>query len=248
MEQHKDHHLQQHDDEEQEEALSLCDLPLNDDDDEQMEHSGTDIHSRRSSEPPEFFEFFNNLTSEMSSAEDIIFHGKLVPFKHQTTHLSDQNQENGLSIIRRRSESLSGLQQYSSVCGSNSINNTKFMMMRSSRSLDYRRLERFSSSKTSSSESEGSIDRNSSSGSVGRCESVKRTVKPRWYVLMFGVVKPPAEMELSDIKSRQFRRNFSKKPPPAVSKSSSYKLLKVLSCRDNTSVAVTTPFCIPPPV
>lgn len=37
---------------------------------------------RSSSEPSEFFEFFHDFTSEMSNAEDIIFCGKLVPYKN----------------------------------------------------------------------------------------------------------------------------------------------------------------------
>ncbi|KAF2309428.1 hypothetical protein GH714_002314 [Hevea brasiliensis] len=176
-------------------------------------------HSRRSSsEPPEFFEFFSDLSSEMCSAEDIIFCGKLVPLNKELSppiqtvksHLQQDKQRNSFC---RRSESLSGL--HSSVSRSNSINTTK-SMMRNSRSLDYRKLESFSTSRTSR-ESDNNIHRNSSVKSIGKVdEMVKKTAKPRWYVLMFGVVKPPREMELKDIKSRQIRRNSSTMmfPPP----------------------------------
>ncbi|KDP36399.1 hypothetical protein JCGZ_08668 [Jatropha curcas] len=237
------------DSDEEEEALSLCDLPLEEEDDENDDKGSSNITShanrRSSSEPPEFFEFFSNVSSDnMCSADDIIFCGKLIPFKDFKTHNNSPQDKIHLSF-RRRSESLSGL--HNSVARSNSINTTK-LMMRNSRSLDYRKLW---FSKTSS-ESDNSFDRNSSTRSIGKGDGVvKKMVKPRWYVLMFGVVKPPTEMELKDIKSRQIRRNMMfppsvaetvKKPP--INKCSS-KLLKVLSCRDNTSVAVTTSFYMP---
>ncbi|XP_002531652.2 uncharacterized protein LOC8285813 [Ricinus communis] len=243
MGEYRDHHLDpEEEDEEEEEALSLCDLPL--EDDNEIPEMASRSHSRRSSsEPSELFEFFSNFSSEMCSAEDIIFCGKLIPFKD----LSPPHQQDKRHIsFRRRSESLSGLHS-SSVSRSNSINN----MMRNSRSLDYSRLERFPTSKTST-ESDNSMERNSSL----RSNMAKRTVvKPRWYVLMFGVVKPPTEMGLRDIKSRQVRRNSLNMmlPPPVADTvkkppvgKGSCKLLKVLSCRDPASVAVTTPLCVPP--
>ncbi|XP_050217920.1 uncharacterized protein LOC126668786 [Mercurialis annua] len=229
------------DDNEEEEALSLCDLPLQYPIKTAPEMASN--HTRRSSsEQPsdQLFEFFSNFSSEMCSAEDIIFCGKLIPFRDASP--PPQPDKRRISF-RRRSESLSGLN--STVSRSNT-------MMRSSRSLDYRKLDRFSSSKTSS-DSEILMDRNSSSKSTART-----VAKPRWYVLMFGVVKPPKGMELRDIKSRQVRGNYSnvmlppsavdsgKKPPAGKSSSSSCKLLKVLSCRDPASVAVTTSFYIPP--
>ncbi|OAY31937.1 uncharacterized protein LOC110600554 [Manihot esculenta] len=238
---------------EEEEALSLCDLPLEDNGKEMMS-----THNRRSSsEPPEFFEFFSNLNSEMCSAEDIIFCGKLVPLNKElsppTQTLTPHSQQDiRRSSFCRRSESLPGL--HSSVSRSNSINTTK-LVMRSSRSLDYRKLERFPTSRISP-ESDKTIDRNFSVRSIEKVDGmVKRTAKPRWYMLIFGVVKPPTEMELRDIKSRQVHRNSSTTmfPPPlssSMKKSSvgkgSHKLIRVLSCRDHTSVAVTTSFYIPP--
>ncbi|OAY31939.1 uncharacterized protein LOC110630649 [Manihot esculenta] len=253
------HHHQEEEEEEtevevEEEALSLCDLPLEDDTKKMMS-----TNCRRSnSEPHEFFEFFSDLTSSMCSAEDIIFCGKLVPLNKEVsspiqTLIPHSEQDKRRSSFCRRSESVPGLR--SSVSRSNSISTTK-LMMRSSRSLNYRKLERFSTARTSP-EFDKTIDRSSSVRSIGKVEGmVKKTAKPRWYVLIFGVVKPPTEMELRDIKSRQVRRNSSTMmfPPPfsnSVKKPSigkgSCKLLKILSCRDYTSVAVTTSFYIPPP-
>ncbi|KAJ6857142.1 hypothetical protein NC651_038749 [Populus alba x Populus x berolinensis] len=254
---HHDRELQEHEGEgeEEEEALSLCDFPLEGRNEESPNiafHSG----ARSSSEPAEFFEFFSDLSSEMRSAEDIIFRGKLVPVKEPYFTPQNHSKEDKQRIsFRRRCESLSELQ--SSVCRSSSSKNN-IGLMRNSRSLDYRKLERFSSSKKCSSELD--IERSSSSlKSIHAKSDVKKTAsKPRWYLLMFGVVKPPTEMNLSDIKSRQGRRNYSvsmfppvdtdgKKAPvnqSCISKGSC-RLLRVLSCKDPASVAVATSFLVP---
>ncbi|KAF7838045.1 putative histone H19 [Senna tora] len=220
--------------------------------------------SRRSSlsEAADFFEFFNDTSFDMCPADDIIFCGKLVPFKlHDADQLSPPKKDpkkNKPPAHRRRSESLSKLQ--SAVTRSNSAStcgNSRRFMMRNSRSLDYRRLHRTSSSSVVSTAPE--IERNPSAMSAVQSEIVvKKAMKPRWwYSLMFGVVKVPPEMELNDIKNRQFRRNASTAMFPmtdgggkvAVNRSSgekvSWKILKALSCKDYTSVSVTTSFVVP---
>lgn len=78
-EQENDRDRNRDQEEEEEEALSLCDLPLQGRNKESPDIAAPNS-ARPSSEPAEFFEFFSDLSSEMSSAEDIIFHGKLVPF------------------------------------------------------------------------------------------------------------------------------------------------------------------------
>ncbi|CAK7337587.1 unnamed protein product [Dovyalis caffra] len=245
---------QQEEEEEEEEALSLCDFPL-EGRNKESPNIATHSSARSSSEPAEFFEFFSDLNSEMRSAEDIICRGKLVPFKEPYFTPQNQSKEDKQRIsFRRRCESLSEFQ--SSVSRSNSTKNN-ISLMRNSRSLDYRKLERFSSSKKFSPEFD--IERSSSLKSIHAKGEVKKTAsKPRWYLLMFGVVKPPTEMDLSDIKSRQVRRNSSmtmfphvdadgKKAPVnqnSISKGSC-RLLRVLSCRDPASVSVATSFLVP---
>ncbi|XP_034700232.1 uncharacterized protein LOC117925345 [Vitis riparia] len=237
----------QNSEEEAEEALSLCDLPIS-----ASETSGKDFSPcgrRSTSEPPELFEFFSDLSYEMSPADEIIFCGKLVPFKDaQTRELQDNKQgsvQKG-SALRRRSESLSELQTSRS-------NSAKSRLVRNSRSLDYRKLYRSSSSQTSPGPE---MDRNSSDKSSGRSDiSVRKVPKSRWYLLMFGLVKFPPEMELRDIKSRQVRRSPStlfpsldasvKVPVKRSSGKCSWGILRALSCKD-ASVAVTASFhCIP---
>lgn len=117
--------------------------------------------------------------------------------------------------------------------------------MRNSKSLDYNRLRESSNPE---------VDRNSSarSGTLQEAAS-KKTTKPRWYSLMFGTMKVPAEMELSDMKNRQVRRNASSTMFLAAEKMGgnrstgkvSWRILKALSCKDHSSVAVTTSFPLP---
>lgn len=66
-------------------------------------------------------------------------------------------------------------------------------------------------------------------------------------MLPFGAVKPPAEMELRDMRSRQLRRNpatlFAPPAPAPADRGGwkgSWKLIKALSCKDPASVAVAT--------
>ncbi|KAK9274621.1 hypothetical protein L1049_021871 [Liquidambar formosana] len=240
---------------EAEEALSLCDFPI-DKDDTSCFKEFTQSDRRSSSEPPDFFEFLGDLSSEMCPADDIIFCGKLVPFKHPsptpthnnttatTTTTTTTKDHQKHTAFRRRSESLSEAQTPRS-------NSTKNRLMRSSRSLDYRKLHRSSSSEPES-------DRNLSGKSFGKADiSTPKVPKSPWYLLMFGMVKLPPEMELRDIKNRQVRQNPASLIPAVESgrkaavnrsggKGGSWGLLKVLSCKDPASVAVTASFgCIP---
>lgn len=246
---HNLHYQDQSEEEDAEEALSLCDLPLDNIQDQVHEFHdmpSMHLHARRSSSD-QLFEFFNDISSDsfMCSAEDIIVCGKLIPYKQHTTQSPkvDHFHEKPTSF-RRRSESLPGLQ--SSVTRSSSTKNST--MMRNSRSLDYRKLHRQSSMV---SPTPAEMERNSSVKSVGKYD--KKSGKPRWFFLMFGIVKFPAEMDLSDIKNRQIRRNPSttmfpnesggRFPDNRSSGKGSWRLLKALSCKDHASVAVTTPLC-----
>ncbi|KAI9125943.1 hypothetical protein K1719_003361 [Acacia pycnantha] len=253
---------QEEDDDDEEEALSLCDLPLNHNDVGAKKYNELELddtssrQSRRSSlsEALDFFEFFNDTSSDMCSADDIIFCGKLFNDNEKTRSPpnSDTKDLTRPPVSRRRSESLSTLQ--SGVTRSNSAitcgNSSRRFMKRNSRSLDYRRLHRSSSSVAMPADE---IERNPSVTSAVQSEIVaKKSIKPRWFFLFFGVVRVPSEMELSEIKNRQFRRNPSTTMFPtaggsgnlSVNRSSgkvSWKILKALSCKDYNSVSVTTP-------
>ncbi|XVF70019.1 hypothetical protein PTKIN_Ptkin11bG0127900 [Pterospermum kingtungense] len=242
---------------EEEKALSLCDLPI--DLDANNNSPGSDHmektllgRSRRSSSEAEFFEFLSDVRSDMCPADDIIFCGKLIPLKQQPLPFQTQQgyQKSQNHVIRKRSESLSELRS-SSITRSNSPKNSSTTtLLRNSRSLDYQKLYR------------SDMERNLWTRSVEKPEfSPKRAVKRRWYVFMFGMVKFPQEMELKDIKSRQFRRSPSAMFPTLEEEDggnkfagnrssgkgtcSSWNLLKALSCKDHASVAITSSFEMP---
>ncbi|KAJ1375498.1 hypothetical protein SESBI_50936 [Sesbania bispinosa] len=246
--------------EELEEALSLCDFPLND------TSTSLDDMSFRKILRPDSSELFNGFSSSSSSdmcpADDIIFCGRLVPFKDKDDLQFNNNKSfivepkiNKSTTHRRRSESLSSVTRSNSV---STYTGSRRLMMRNSRSLNYSRLRESPSGYVISTAPE--VDRNSSARSAVSAPSEvaakKQAMKPRWYSLMFGTMKVPPEMELSDMKNRQVRRNTSGTMFPAadsggkvaVNRSSgkvSWRILKALSCKDHSSVAVTTSFALP---
>lgn len=246
-------------DQEEEEAISLSDFPLTPDENNHHHTATTDSSPFQdlrspSSEQSDLFEFLSNHNSNMSHAEDIIYCGKLIPFKDQddqspsyiyeTQNPATPNNHKLHNFQRRRSDSLSELK----TCRSNSSSSSSKTRMRNSRSLDYQKLSRNSSMSSDSPD----IHRNPRSSS--RLDGTIKIPKPRWYIIMFGSVKFPPEMDLRDIKNRQVHRTVSpplfpslevvKKVP--VNRKSSWEVLKVLSCRDDASVHVTTSLaCMP---
>ncbi|XP_030456299.2 uncharacterized protein LOC115677305 [Syzygium oleosum] len=243
------------DPEEAEEALSLCDLPLHDEPEPETSGDFPTHHHQSSSDVPEFFEFFSDFSSDMCSADEVIVCGRLAPFssKQSLTKMTSQGTANGEEselklAFWRRSESLSKLQ--SSVARSNSA---KLNLTRNCKSLDYSKPKPNQSPLVLHSHE---ATRNSLARSVARSDSLaKRTTasRPRWYVLTFGQVKLPAEMELRDMKSRQFRQSPSAMLFPAPGDSGegktqastgsggkvTWKVLRALSCKGHASVAVT---------
>ncbi|XP_014508282.1 uncharacterized protein LOC106767842 [Vigna radiata var. radiata] len=227
--------------EEQEEALSLCDLPLNPDSrTPSFDETSLKKILRPSSLHDNAGEIFNGFSSSGSSdmcpADDIIFCGKLLPLKNLIV------QEDKSPARRRRSESLSSVTRSNSV---STCTGSRRLMMRNSKSLDYNRLRESSNPE---------VDRNSSARSGALQEAAsKKATKPRWYSLMFGTMKVPTEMELSDMKNRQVRRNASSTMFVAAEKVGgnrspgkvSWRILKALSCKDHSSVAVTTSLSLP---
>ncbi|XP_010433012.1 PREDICTED: uncharacterized protein LOC104717175 [Camelina sativa] len=241
--------------EEKEEALSLRDLPLNA---ENINPTATPITTEEHREPStELFEFLTSTSYDVSPAENIIFGGKLIPLNYQNALFSPP--EHISPRIRARSESLSAIQGHKlNRPGSNTVARLDNAgPMRTSRSLDYRKLSRgpntVHSPPTSSSPAKNTVKAETASSGSGK------SVKPRrWYVIMFGMVKFPPEIELKDIKNRQSRRNI----PPVIfpsptnrksrrsrspSPSPSWRFLNALSCKEPRSVAATAPFWVPHP-
>lgn len=216
----------------EEESLSLSNFNLNSD------------HRRRpSSQPSDSFEFSNDSKSDhMSHAEDIISCGKLMPYK-QPPPLDDQipkyvsDDYDSINLSRRYCDSLPDLDPTRS-------NSTR--LIRSSRSVDCKKLRRNSSIVMKSEASD--VHRNFSKSSEKSEPSIFRGSKPRWYNLMFGLGKFPTEMDLRDMRSRQVRRIQGSMSPAVeaggrspVNRRSSWgqDLVRVLSCKDDESVGVT---------
>lgn len=232
----------------EEEALSLCDLPVNHNAFQEFAeppplhcYSYSSVLSLRPQQPAvEVFEFITS-NSDMCPADDIIVSGKLISLKDNQCHLPKQtdeitpNEDHVKQNTRgcRRSESLSELRS-----ASHSSNSIKAQAVRSSRSVDDKRHRRSYSSFVCD-----QLNRNCS-----------KAPKSRWQLLISGIgmVKFPPEMELRDIKNRQSRRSTTNtllSGSEAKSKSatgSTWGLIKALSCKDHTSISVTTSFvCMP---
>ncbi|KAG8372380.1 hypothetical protein BUALT_Bualt12G0060200 [Buddleja alternifolia] len=180
----------------------------------------------------------------MSHAEDIIFCGKLMPYRKPSFDdkilKSVSDHYDSIKLSRRYCESLPD-----QVNRSIKSKNSRFT--RSSRSLDCKRSQlRRNSSLVMKSEA-SDIHRSFSKGSA-KSEALRGcNSKPRWYALVFGLVKFPPEMDMRDMKNRQVRRNpgslFAAVDGggriPADRRSSwGYDLLRVLSCKSHASVGV----------
>lgn len=236
----------QEEEEEEEDTISLSDFTLTPDHhtDSTTQLSAVSQNVRSQLKQSEVFEFSSDHHSNtLSHAEDIIYCGKLVPFNYQDDQLSPSN--NSATNInhhkrhnfeQRRSESLPDLKAAAQ------STSTYKNRMRSSRSLDNQKLSR------NSSMSSDSPDARNHKGSYRFDGTSIKIPKPRWYIIMFGSLRFPPEMDLRDIKNRQVHGTGAvplfpslevvKKVP--VNRKCTWEVLKVLSCRDDVSVHVTT--------
>ncbi|KNA06284.1 hypothetical protein SOVF_182600 [Spinacia oleracea] len=243
-------------DDQQLDNLSLRDLPVAVVDPPPPQQNATtasvvaaENHSRRSSassssDPTSdfFFEFLINNDDDLvtSTADDVIFCGRLLPYAPPPTRRSLSLSSAAARLTRPQL--------------TESPSETLPSSIRPSRSLNYRKLRRNrSNAKPKTEVFNRSLWSNKNNNSRNN-NSDKSPVKLPWYsALVFGLPKVPAEMELRDIKNRQFRRNSI----PSVSSTSSrlisgdrncssasWKLLNVLSCKSHVTVDVsnTAPF------
>ncbi|KAL0428319.1 UNVERIFIED_CONTAM: hypothetical protein Slati_3006700 [Sesamum latifolium] len=237
--------MKEEEDDQEEETLSLCDFPLNSGDDPDKRDSSkiNNNNSRRSSsEPSDFFEFFNDFTSEMSHAEDIIFCGKLLPATaHRRPRILKSLSEHDAADHFSRRYCHYSLPELNPT-RPNGVASTR--LPRGGRP----KFRRRSSSALMVKPEPLDIHRSLSKSSAKSDGSSKVAPKPRWFVLMFGPLRLQQEMDPRDIKNRQVRRNPGSMFPgmvggggiPAGRRSSwGHDLLRVLSCKNHASVAVT---------
>ncbi|CAH8355685.1 unnamed protein product [Eruca vesicaria subsp. sativa] len=231
--------LEQEQEEDKEETLSLRDLPLLN-----PQKPSSTATTTTTEDHGEHFEFMTSTSYDVSPAEKIIYRGRVIPLNYQSALFSPP--EHISPRVRTRSESLSAIQ-------GNNINRPlareNVGPMRTSRSLDDRKLTRRPTTVHSQQENVSTTKNVVKSETVSSSGSGK-SVRPRWYVFMFGMVKFPPEIELRNIKNRQTRRNvppvlFPSRGAQATSPSPSWRLLNALSCKDPTSVAATSPLWVP---
>ncbi|XP_061347019.1 uncharacterized protein LOC133292612 [Gastrolobium bilobum] len=168
---------------EEEETLSLSDLPIHSDSNsgqrgdfskEDGKNSAGSYNKEDNGDDDDFFEFFSEeftTSSTHATAENIIFCGKLIPFKdHPHVH--------------NRGKSLSDIQEAVTISthdGGGSFKKGQEAKGSKSFACDYT--------------------------SIGKVSLMRSTTKSRWFLFMFGMSKlSTTEMELRDIRNRQSRR------------------------------------------
>uniref|UniRef100_A0A5B6YNT0 Uncharacterized protein n=1 Tax=Davidia involucrata TaxID=16924 RepID=A0A5B6YNT0_DAVIN len=182
-------------DDDAEETLSLCDLPIYSTEAADWEDFSKEDQSFSSisSDQEDYFEFFSteefiSSTTSCSSAHhqnSIIFCGKLIPYKEAAASI-DTTQK---------------------------LENTKQQPPRKRGLFRWKNLDSFNKPKTSKSNesssvlpvSAGKCDKNYDF-SVQRLSILASPTKSRWHLFMFGLARFPTEMDLSEMKNRQSRR------------------------------------------
>ncbi|XP_038889700.1 uncharacterized protein LOC120079551 [Benincasa hispida] len=201
----------QHDEEEAVETLSLCDLPIYSDESNCDDYSKPDDDQSASFDNEDtFFEFFSDdfsvSNSTYSGSDNIIFCGKLIPYKQP-----NDSQNKGRITSEKISEKNCLIQTKS-----HSFNGKKSSVI-DSREIGYTRTTRggiksfdpFSISLPKNPE----YVKRKRRWKLEKCELPEERAmilqpspaKSRWFVFLFGSARFPKEMELSEMRTRQRR-------------------------------------------
>ncbi|KAM0014155.1 hypothetical protein Hdeb2414_s0014g00428111 [Helianthus debilis subsp. tardiflorus] len=218
------------DDQEAMETLSLKDFPVSPD------HQNPPTSSPADNDVFEFSKGGLSDDSEenmMSNAEDIIFCGKLVPINQQI-HRKRPSQQR--SCRRSRSESRSDVKNVT----------VSPLAARNSRSVDYKKLRRYSSMS-----SDPPAEPSCTGSAAGYGKNSGSSLRN---VILYGLVNvPQPEMNVRDLKNRRVRLNTSKARSDLSetvdefrvgrkvdNRKCSWRVLELLSCK-SSSAAVTMP-------
>lgn len=196
-------------------SLSFSDLPIS-----ETQEITRDITFERGpvlTTPVEEFEFFffNDLDVKTCSADDIFSQGKLQPFKspsHNNTTTTSKGQ----------------------VWDSLNINKADFFNPKG-RAISHRCSAEYKRLGNDPRPAPLLPPKQVSGGTSGRSRSM-----PKWFLFLFGSIKMPVVMDMSDIRSRQSRRFPASFVPPAdrvgEEGKSRWKFLRALSCRGHGEV------------
>ncbi|XWS07910.1 hypothetical protein CRYUN_Cryun41cG0032700 [Craigia yunnanensis] len=215
-------------DEADEETLSLCDLVISSD---ENEYWNDDFSKEDHQSNGDFFEFFNEgfpatataAPSSYSEGNNIIFCGKLIPFKDQQPNIEDKSQS--LKFRNVKQENFEKKENNSSSCIFPWKMSHSFNKSRTYPSSSAKGSQGKSFNKSLSLPAVGSINNHGKYGSDQSKKlgdekfdfSVKKVsvsatpVKSRWYLFAFGVGRFPMEIELKDMKLRQSRKSKAMK-------------------------------------
>ncbi|KAF2295835.1 hypothetical protein GH714_034430 [Hevea brasiliensis] len=242
---------------EDDEALSLCDLPLN----SEAASVSDDFSSedQRSSIDQDLFEFFSEDFTSASAYRpkdnNIIFCGKLIPYKGENVDGKAQNSDNTSKANKEaNNNSIFPWKSYS-------FNKSRRYSVKTQQEKSYR------TSKTSPELSPDKKCMDKYDFPMKKESLLASPTKSRWYLFAFGVGRYPMEMELNDIKTRQSKLSNGKmrrsmKSPAKTSRSDDRRelaersrkrekywwgLLNILGCKSyhaNTMVKASLG-CIP---
>lgn len=198
-----------------EETLSFCDLPLHNNGGSDWDEDFSK-EDQRPAYDQDFFEFFSeDFAAAIYPKDNIIFCGKLIPYKGATIAEKAQNLEvittqpkktNRSCIFPWKSHSFNK----STTTSSSKQQLQKKKSYRTCKSLPVRMSDKNKGYKVTRkcvSKYDSSMKKVSILGSP---------MKSRWYLFAFGLGRFPTKMELSDMKTRQSKRRPMKMFPSSV--------------------------------
>ncbi|XAR72108.1 hypothetical protein NMG60_11018627 [Bertholletia excelsa] len=205
--------LAEYEEDEAEETLSFCDLPIYSDSAHWKKEDQSFSSSSSSSSDQDYFEFFSGEWSTSSTAvsDSIIFCGKVIPFRQPKSPQKLEKKSRELEKPRQRGGffrwKLNWLVRKRSSRRSKKKEIRRATSLPAPEKCGYKEIGRATSLPASEKCGHKAGKGGERYGfSVRRLSIFASATKSRWH-LMFGLTRLPVEMELKDIRSRQSRRN-----------------------------------------
>lgn len=219
-----------HDSDEEDETLSLCDLPIYGEPDNYQNSSS----SSSDGQLVDHFEFFTEewiaTTTSYNPADNILFCGKLIPYK--------QNVDNSLKLRSNKQRK----RTKHCVLKWNLKSKTSKSKGRKGKCIDKNASSLpHSSSFNSLHSSKQRISRHGSCDNKNdilgrRITILKSPTKSKWFLFFFGMARVPTEMEMREVRKRQNQKSRSLRSSGGGKKSGKsngkgwWKLIRALAC------------------